>query len=150
MTTPAPLDDLIARLEQATGPDRGLDAEIACATGALPVHAPDWVKRWDTPFVLAAIRGCRAGEVAALNTNDTVAWLWSAPAYTAGLDAALTLLHPDHWYLLGKGRARPDEPLYGVIIRAANLQEEITVAEAEHPASMAICVCLAALKAKPQ
>lgn len=78
------LADLIGRLESATGPDRQLDAEIVVAitpdvVGIEPtvMNKREWLFRFDPP------------------RRWLESWL-SVPAYTASLDAAVTLV-PEGW-----------------------------------------------------
>jgi hypothetical protein len=89
------LADLIARIEAATGPDRTLDSAIAAAVG---------FEGW-TPEAWAAAEA------------DPELWRPSipkAPAYTASLDSALTLVPEGaHWVLYDDGYAYvgpDDEP----------------------------------------
>jgi hypothetical protein len=66
-------EELIAALESATGPDRGLDADIAMAVQAWP----------DGAFIMRGAPG-----MIGLDGGRCV----SAPAYTSSIDAALTLV----------------------------------------------------------
>lgn len=66
------LSDLIARLEKATGPHRELDLRIARAHG------------W---------RDCGAAWARPGETHSSV---WAPPAFTASIEAALTLV-PEGW-----------------------------------------------------
>lgn len=75
-----------------------------------------------------------------------------APTYTASLDAAIALAErilPGCGLLLGKGRTRPDEPLFGAQIYATAMgyRDEEPVAEAEHNSSLALALCLAIIRA---
>lgn len=121
--------DLAARCETAEGPDRALDAAIARAI------------RWDQD---------ETGEwhAAGVFFNDgtirRTSYAVDLPAFTASVDCALTLVSDGMWWLIGKGRTRPDEPLYGVQI----LDGERVVAEAETEASAALAICAAALRAR--
>jgi len=125
------LTNLIARVEAATGPDRGLDADILCAV------RPEW--KWDR------------------STQQPTGWVsmasgsgisCPAPHFTASVDDAMTMLDPDHWWCMGKGRTRPDEPIYGIVIFNADLDRQVPVAEGEHPTSLPLAICIAALKAR--
>lgn len=67
------MTDLATRIEQTTGPDRELDAEIAVAAKQVPydfersAHGPaSWRNKYDNRW-------------------------WDAPEYTTSIDAALTL-----------------------------------------------------------
>ncbi len=71
------------------------------------------------------------------------------PAYTASLDAALSLMTEDQWWLFAKGRAQPDEPLYAFQIyrREDRGSDHTPIAEAE-PENRELCVVITALQAK--
>lgn len=69
-------DDLIARLEAASGPDRGLDGDVAVACG-------EYSERHGLPNGGWVSRGPHHAVVA-------------APSYTASIDCALTLV-PEGW-----------------------------------------------------
>jgi len=105
------LDDLIARLESATGPDRMADAQIHLALSR-PVRQ------------CADEDGCLYEQLA------------SIPAYTASLDAALTLMPPGRKVTIEWLRY-PDQPCVSVDggdwIGGNNL---------------ALAICIAALRAR--
>ena len=69
------IDELIERLEKATGPDRGLDGDIAVCCGEATGYVERLGKRDD-------------GWVSKGAHHAVVA----APTYTASIDAALTLI----------------------------------------------------------
>lgn len=87
MTDKSTLIALADKLEKATAPSRELDALIACACNI----RPDWL-RGDTRKLVATGRG----HVSAGKHGPG----FDAPAYTASIDAALTL-RPDGWLLTG-------------------------------------------------
>lgn len=128
---------LIERLQAAPGPDRAIDADIFRAIGlteAQERHCKDW---------------CRMDGRTDLTTDRYIA-AW-APAFTRSVDDALTLLPPGLWWLLGAGKARPDEPLYGAQIRdPGRALEDPPIAEAEHPTSPAIALSIAALRSREE
>lgn len=135
------MTDLAARCQTAEGPGRALDVGIAEFMGKvlMPWHA------------IAQDDGCfmrRVGDTWLEITHSKVSGMWPTdryiPRYTASIDAALTLIPDGMWWLIGKGRTRPDEPLYGVQI----LDGERVVAEAETEASAALAICAAALRAR--
>ena len=66
-------------------------------------------------------------------------------AYTVNPECALSLLPSDLYWLIGKGRTRPDEPLYGVNLFNPGDEKAIVQAESE---SLCLAICLAALKAR--
>jgi hypothetical protein len=118
--------ELIERLEKATGPDRELDLAIAIAV-------------WGRPGVLVGRQDEPGGPI-----HDHAYW-----EYTKSIDAALTLLPSDIWWLIGAGRVQANEPLYAVQLRKAGAQlDDARIAEAEHDANAAIPVCIAALKVR--
>ncbi len=110
--------DLIARLEAAEGPDRGLDAEIARLKG-YEVHDKLWVR-------VTSYDGHEKGALSPL------------PHYTASIDAALTLV-PEGWGW-SFGQTPTDE---GVEYHAQVNWEPIVAG-----GTPAIALCIAALKAR--
>lgn len=123
-------DSLPDRIERAEGPCRELDAEIAAAVGVK--HGPD--SGW-------------------CNNHNGDYWTVdeSAPAYTASLDAATTLVPEGCGWFAAWGQTSPSEPMGGAIITAhakfagydvAN--DPIAEAEAATPA---LALCAAALRA---
>jgi hypothetical protein len=105
------LDDLIARVAAATGPSYALEELI-------------FMEFHNLSSVYTA-SGARL----------------MPPNYTYSLDTAMTLIQDDLWWVLAKGRTRPDEPLYGVQL----LKSDDVVAETEHE-NFALAIVLAALK----
>lgn len=77
------LSDLISRVEKASGPDREIDGEIAAA---LNVYPDGWR------------RGVKEAAADAIWFDDRIGCNWHAPAYTASIDAALTLLPEGFWW----------------------------------------------------
>lgn len=74
-------------------------------------------------------------------------------AFTASLDAAVSMVGRVLWgrgLLIGKGRCRPNEPLWGVQILASDENEDQrempVIAEAEHDTA-ALALCLACVRA---
>jgi hypothetical protein len=124
--------DLIERLEKAEGPSRDLDAEIA-----------DSVKFWPPRFDRVDYGGKdrrwhddRHGHSQSID----------APAYTASLDSAMTLV-PDGWWC--EAHIRPDAP--GVVLWQFPLPCQRV--PAERPYQIAgrtapLALCIAALKAR--
>lgn len=136
--------ELIAALRAATGPDRELDAEIAALVRFVPSTAPRWLTEWGGSFKPAP--DVHSGVVAAFGDSGNLAVWWEAPKYTGSIDAAMTLLPDELWWLFGKGKTSEDEPLYGVRLFNPN-DCEYAIAEAEHAASSVIALCVAALEA---
>lgn len=127
------LPDLIAALERADGPSRELDAEIDVAV------KPDGYSMWCSER-LPVRETLSSGLVIVKEYTYQVA------RYTASLDAALTLIPENQWFLMGAGKTRPDEPLYGVQIIRQN--SDTVIAEAEHDGGLAIALCISALRAR--
>jgi len=125
------MNDLIARLEAATGPDRELDAEIYRTAVGLGMYETIVHRFGD--FFVRNYPGPPEPEYRRL------------PRYTASLDAAMTLVPADAYWIFGKGRTRPDEPLFGFQILDPATND--VIAEAEHE-NREICVCIAALRAR--
>lgn len=133
---------LIAKLQEATGsPDPYLDAEIeAFIRGGVPAYrCSDSTRRSYGPSVVFMRDD---------GSNILYGDWWSAPSLTGSLDAALSLLPADSWFVLGAGKTRPDEPLYGAAILRAGDIDATAIGDGEHPTSLAIAVCIAALKAR--
>ena len=105
--------ELIARIEAATGPDREIDRAIMELLCLAPDYAADWGGRGferPAPF-----------------------------AYTASIDAALTLVPDGHdkWAVSGRNAA---------VVQSSN--KEVTHAEWMYAATPALALCAAALKAR--
>lgn len=131
MNTSQDVNDLIARLREATGPDWSLNKEIAVALGW--VADPGYPgTRWRPP-------------------DDTDGPHWEMlPDFMGSLSTALRQIADDLWWNFVKGENKTTEPLYEVRLKRPEFDvgSDNLVAEAEHPTSLAICVCIAALKAK--
>lgn len=121
------LDWLIEKIEGLEGPSREVDLAVAECLGAGLEHTP-------TSFT---------GKIAW--PGDTKCR--PCPPYTTSFDAALALvdrLLPGAWYLIGKGKTRAAEPLYGAQIMFGS---DDVIGEGEHDASLAIALCLALFRA---
>lgn len=119
---------LIERLETATGPDRGLDAEIAVASGWARNH--DGVAYRLHPYIVGAfIDDANAG------------CMHTCPRFSASIDAALTLV-PEGWdwgigAMAGKG--------FALLAKPNSTKPGVTVTNIATPA---LAICIAALKAR--
>ncbi|MFZ5674261.1 MAG: hypothetical protein ACOZAM_14970 [Pseudomonadota bacterium] len=129
-------EELLSRLESGSGADKELD--LAIATMAFPEAGPC------TPL-------CEG--------NEPIFWhspLYKqpCPTYTSSLDAALSLVErmlPGSFYFLGKGKLKPDEPLFAAqIYKAGSIGDEALLGEAEHVSSQARALLIALLRALDQ
>jgi hypothetical protein len=131
------LTNLIARVEAATGPDRGLDADILCAV------RPEW--KWDR------------------STQQPTGWVsmasgsgisCPAPHFTASVDDALTLIPPG-WdvrhtdsnggqWCLTLGRGDDNHPSY----REVNSWPGDTERAIFNRRPLPLAICIAAMKAR--
>ncbi len=122
------MDDLIERLQKATGPDRQLGNDILLACGWRIEEEGDGPDRrlfWSSPD-------------ADYNDGDQ-------PDPTASLDAARIVASGFYW-IASEGRTRDSEPLGGAqVFRKSYLVKPL--AEAEHE-SVEIALCIAALTAR--
>lgn len=134
------LKELRERLVTATGPDRDVDRFIHRDVRGLCLHINQTLEgaQSDTGFTCddcgADSWGNRGKDGQRL--NDRV------PAYTASLDAAVTLVPDGMWWMFAKGKARPTEPLYGVMFFKEGTAEEVGPG-AEHDSSLTLALCLA-------
>jgi hypothetical protein len=119
------LSELIERIEAASGPCVGLDADIEHATG-----------RWSDHHFEAWVRWQECGEA----MNPPMSSVPASPnRYTASLDAAITLV-PEGWnWLISK---ESNELALASIAAANSAVETMTTA-----ATPALALCGAALKA---
>lgn len=68
------------------------------------------------------------------------------PRYMNDIGAAMSLIPGDLFWIIGKGRVRAPEPLYGVwIMRREDPDDAIASAEGD---SLPIAICIAAIKAR--
>lgn len=133
MTQPEMIAAVKTRLICASGADREIDLALAAAMGEMN-HAE--AEAW-TRFIEG-----RADHIATPKPPKR---------YTASIDTALALLEsrlPGVFYMLGKGRTRAAEPLYGFQIMFGS--DEI-LADAEHdhaPNAVLIALCMALLSTR--
>lgn len=123
--------DLAARVEALSGPDREVDAEIAIAAKAVPYDFEPsyWTAQWREMY------GDR---------------YWSAPGYTASLDAAITLL-PDGMGLRTERywTASHEGAVWSAEISTGGLPDNpLRVFECFDAATPALALTAAALRAK--
>lgn len=118
------MEDLIARLSAATGPDRELDWAIV--QWIFPDAQLSYPEGWDDPIVYHAAPLVRS--------KDTL------PRFTESMDAAITLVPSEWmWDVASSGAAwvMPDN----------NLDGQIVIGGIRSPA---IALCIASLKARKQ
>lgn len=126
---------LAARCEAATGPDRELDADIAC-------HAPIC----QADYVLSAHPSAKPGRVTRY-FDDGGHGTFVCQNYTASLDAAMTLVR-EGWLL--------DQLLERNTVDSANWRwkaglwraDSDVIVAGKSPATPALALCAAALRAK--
>ncbi len=121
------IEELIARLEAATGPCRELDAQIAMAAGIAPA---------------VAFRPCVSPDPGTfgIGAYDT----WVAPLYTASVDAALMLV-PEGWCpLIGQNVHHRH---WSCLVQRVRGSGDIDSRHNNAP-TPAIALCIAALKAR--
>jgi hypothetical protein len=127
------MDELIARLEAATGPDRELDEGIHVVFGHC-LHPFDKWQKWEIEDGNDYDSGINCG-VCGKDTSFN-----PAPAYTSSIDAAVTLVPEDmHWEICRADHRKGfmARVWYSVVYRA----------DAPTPA---LALCIAALKARKQ
>lgn len=107
------LSSLIERVTAATGPDRVLDLYIDMAARGLTL-----------------VGGWEAEDASGVRVKLTGV----TPEYTASFDSSLALAErkfPGVWWHIAKGRSRPDEPLYGIVLLREGTEDDV-LGEAEH------------------
>ena len=123
-------------------PSRELDAEIDCA---LRIGPTDKSARWiwnNFPTWRSGV----GGYCEVVHDNGRGGVRWKSARFTTSIDAALTLIPDDLFWLMSRGRVRPNEPLYGAqLYRDNGSDRPIAEAESDH---LAMAICIAALKAR--
>jgi hypothetical protein len=122
------IDEIIERLEKASGPDRELDAAIAIEIGAYPT---DWQAR-----------------LPGYSLEYFMAWSGFADNYTSSIDAALTLVAADAVWSIGR-RIKVDG--YVAIIDGLWGRPQPMTPRSYHShlgATPALALCIAALRAR--
>src|SRR5690606_8792956 len=102
------MNDLIAKLEKATGPDRELDAKLAFVNGAWAAGVDEGV-----PWVQWA-------KNTAVEINDEL------PRYTASIDAALALVPDGLNYVLRSLQGNAEA-------RVGGWKDEYQIKDGRHP-----------------
>ena len=136
MTDRATLEALLNRVLEGTGPDRELDAEIACAVNGFTMHEDS--NPGDGHF---AFWHGKPWESLCSNCSG-----W--PHYTGpGLDAALTLLPEGYWWQIANGNRRHYDLQAGAELFFAggpNRGDMAFSADAATPARALMAACLKA------
>lgn len=123
------IEELIAKLESATGPDRDLDFEIA--------YAIDWRVSDDLNFRQYA------------DTYKKLARKDNYPAYTESIDCALTLV-PEGWTVANIGQ-RDSGAWWAELRRGSQTsydKVELSGIGINDKLPLAIAICIASLKAR--
>lgn len=115
--------DLIARLEQATGPDPALDLAIAIAV-------------WGRPGVLVARQDQETGVV-----SEHTHW-----RYTCSVDAALSLVPEGRGWLIARGALTETEPPYAA--QVLHFRDPTLVFGEGEAVSAPLALCIASIKAR--
>jgi hypothetical protein len=136
---------LAALCEKAEGPDRELDADVFKALGA-PVPFQFMNK-------LIALEFNDVEQAYFARVSDDMQVRYSPPAYTASLDAALTLVPEGlEWELLALDAAR--DPRFGrfqariMLLTYAEDPEELGPQAIANAATPALALCAASLRAR--
>jgi len=137
------MQDLIKRIEAASGPDRELDAAIMVAREPNSLRLP---KEGDIDEYADP---ARSGDV--ITTRGFAGAVVSAPNYTASLDAAIRLIPADWAWHVSKVDV-PDAASSATVWipsqRTKMLRNER--ADCHNAATPALALCAAALKARQQ
>lgn len=128
-------NDLIARLEAATGPDPHLDAEIEAA---LRGGIPEYRCRWKL-----------AGQPSAVRSADAAGATWySAPSFTGSLDAALTLVPEGFDYGFSYSKKDGLETWVQRPFREGTCHQGYAPEGINDDSTRALALCIAALRAR--
>lgn len=140
MTNPQNIDDLIARLREATGPDRVLDAEITVALDLRPEWTIGYGDLWiDHKSIGEPVIRVLTGGKKSRGCPPMGVYL----ALTRSVDAALTLVPSDaFWHLITDGAGNGFQA--DVVWKEHDGRGLVYV----HGATPALALCIAALKAK--
>lgn len=124
------LSQIISRLEQATGPDRAIDAAIFEAAAMVDEHH---CKEW-----------CRMNGRTDL-TRDMYVRAW-AHKFTLSMDAAVKLVPRGRWYIADSDTDSGGKPVAAVFTTEDMLKTGRIVRSVG--ATPAIALCIAALKVR--
>jgi hypothetical protein len=138
----AQIQSIIKQLSGADASSREIDGAILWQVQRKRAEVIYWNAAMGLPHPLGDEMPAGLGRHA-VNMN--------APAYTLSVDAALDLIPENHEWLIGRGRTRPNEPLFGIQIfnpgsgRVLHMPPPLAEAEAN---TLAIAICLASLRAR--
>lgn len=121
------MNDLIERLEKATGPDRALDGLIAAAVGV--EHGPR--------------------ETVHLESRSYSIFDEVAPRYTESIDAAMTLMPDGVWLDIGTGTQKA-APSYHWPVVTVGLQSDGSRIWRGQLKTIPLALCKAALQARAE
>ena len=123
------MTSLIARLQSAADPTRELADEVLTACGWKFKSKAGW---WHRPL-----------------KNGASGLVWSTDRLNplVSIDAALSLMPDELFWMFSKGRLTPSEPLYGIQILDPSSGLDVVVANSEHDC-LGIALCIAILKAR--
>lgn len=136
------LQNLLDRVEECADPDKEVDAEICVAFFGGEIV---WKQANYTMEPYAVHKTASTAHLSGF-AHEPVR------PYTASIDAAISLFHrmlPDRGLLIGRGRTRPDEPLWGAQVFASEFAVKATSpigeGESEGAAKAIIAATLRAL-----
>ena len=136
MTTPSTtIEELVGRVEAATGPDRKLDVAL---------HAHFFPESFDGSADHYAAVGY-------LNAADRRYVDSFVPFYSQSIDADLALvdnLLPGTWYVMAKGQTRPDEALFAHQILDVGEDRQLGIGEGPTQHLAILSALLRALRIK--
>lgn len=125
---------LLARVRESDSYDTQLNADLFDWSGTVKEHH--------------CLRWRRMEGRKDVSRNDYLrAW---SPDFCKSVDAAIKLAEhklPGSGMLFGKGRTRPEEPLFGCVIRATVELGSAEIGAGEHPKSLSLAIVAATLSA---
>lgn len=141
--TSVQLQDLLDRVKAASGPDRELDAEIACQLRCHPYGPFHWLDK--SPEAVFA--PTYAGWVGfTLPGEDAPRGAWASPEYTASIDAILALIERELSGHMGGFEPCLGRAFYGkIILVSKQMTQLMTTAKGATPA-LALCAAFLAAK----
>lgn len=137
------MTDLLTRLESGSGNDHQLNIDICEKLGLAPKEyfgSKVTSYSWES----GVINTEKARHLDALRP----------PPILTSIDASLSLVErmlPGSFYFLGKGKLKPDEPLFAAqIYKPGDIGDEGLLGEAEHASSQPRALLIALLRALDQ